>query len=150
MSLAKISPWISRLIILAVAGLFTAISFKFLLDPQGSAAASGITIEPGLAYTNTRTGFGGFPLGFALILLFCLFSSRRFLAALAFTATVTGVILFVRLYAVATDGTFAASAYLLAPETAITIVSLLGVWLEWRRRGRDGKASAAPAGHGAA
>ena len=146
MSFAKISPWISRLIILAVAGLFTAISLKFILDPHGAAAASGITIEPGLAYTSTRTGFGGFPLGFALILLFCLFSSRRLLAALAFIATVTAVILLVRVYAAATDNTFAASAYLLAPETVITLISLVGVWLEWRRRGHIAKTGPASAG----
>jgi hypothetical protein len=146
MSFSKISPWISRLIILAVAGLFTAIGLKFILDPQGSAAASGISIEPGLAYTSTRTGFGGFPLGFALILLFCLFSSRRLLAALSFIATVTAVILVVRVYAAATDNTFAASAYLLAPETAITLISLLGVWLEWSRRGHIAKTSPASAG----
>ena len=146
MSFWKISPWISRLIILAVAGLFTAISLKFILDPQGSAAASGITIEPGLAYTSTRTGFGGFPLGFALILLFCLFSSRRLLAALSFIATVTAVILLVRVYAAATDNTFAGSAYLLAPETAITLISLLAVWLEWSRRRHVARTSPVSAG----
>jgi hypothetical protein len=146
MSFWKVSPWISRLIILAAAGLFTAISLKFILDPQGSAAASGITIEPGLAYTSTRTGFGGFPLGFALILLFCLLSSRRLLAGLAFIATVTAVILLVRVYAAAADNTFAASAYLLAPEIVITTISLLGVWLEWSRPGHVTKTSPASAG----
>jgi hypothetical protein len=147
MSSWRISPWISRLIVLVVAGLFTAISLKFILDPQGSATASGITIEPGLAYTSTRTGFGGFPLGFALILVFCLFSSWRLLAALSFIATVTAVILFVRLYAAATDHTFAASAYLLAPEAAITVVSLLGVWLEWTRRAHAAKIGPALSEH---
>jgi len=146
MSIRKVSPWISRLIILAVAGLFTAIGVKFILDPQGAAATSGITIEPGIAYTNTRTGFGVFPLGFALILLFCLFSSRRLLTALALIATVTAVILFVRLYAAALDNTFAASARLLAPETAITVISLLGVWLEWARRSHAAKGGAVPTG----
>jgi hypothetical protein len=62
MSFWKFSPWLSRAIILAVALLFMMISFKFVLDPQHTAAESGITLEPGVGYTNTRAGFGGFPL----------------------------------------------------------------------------------------
>src|SRR6185369_7001808 len=97
-SLWKFSPWLSRLIILAVASLFTMISLKFIFHPQQSAADSGIVIQPGLGFTNTRAGFGGFPLGFAVILIFCLFSSRRLLAALSAIVTVAAVILAVRLY----------------------------------------------------
>jgi hypothetical protein len=137
MSFWQLSPWLSRLIILAVAALFGMISLKFILDPLAAATASGITIQPGLGYTNTRAGFGGFPLGFALILLFCLFSPQRLLAALASIATVAGVILFVRLYATVLDNTLSESAHLLAPEAVITIVSLLGVWMESARRARD-------------
>jgi hypothetical protein len=139
MSFWKLSPWLSRSIILAVAALFSMISLKFILDPLAAAKASGITIQPGLGYTNMRAGFGGFPLGFALILVFCLFSSRRLLAALASIATVAGVILFVRLYAAVLDNTFSESARLLAPEAVIAIVSLLGVWMESARRARDVK-----------
>ncbi|MGH6822003.1 MAG: SDR family NAD(P)-dependent oxidoreductase [Methylocella sp.] len=46
------------------------ISLKSILDPHAAAAGYGITIEPGVGTTNTRAGFGGFPLGFALILNF--------------------------------------------------------------------------------
>ncbi|HYM01763.1 MAG TPA: hypothetical protein VET85_02390, partial [Stellaceae bacterium] len=93
MNFWTLSPWLSRLIVLGVAGLFAMISLKFVFDPLHAAANSGITIETGLAYTNTRAGFGGFPLGFAAILVFCLFSPRRLLAALAGIATIAGVIL---------------------------------------------------------
>jgi len=137
MTFWKIAPWISRLIILAVAALFSLISLKFILDPQAAPTASGISIEPGLGYTSRRAGFGGFPLGFALILVFCLFSSRRLLAALASITAVAGVVLFVRLVATAADHTFAESAHLLAPEAAIVVVSLFGVWMESVRRVRD-------------
>jgi hypothetical protein len=133
MTIAKLSPWLSRVIILAVAGLFTMISLKFVLDPLHAAATSGITLEPGLGYTNARAGFGGFPLGFAAILVFCLFSSRRLLAALAAIATVAGVILAVRLYGAAQDATFSESVHLLVPELAILVISLLGVLMETKR-----------------
>ena len=141
MNFWKPSPWFARLIILAVAGLFAMISAKFVLDPQHAAASSGITIEPGIGYTNTRAGFGGFPLGFAVILVFCLFSSRRLFAALAAIATVAAVILAVRLYGAQQDATFSQSAHLLIPEAAIFVVSLLAALMEGRRRALDTKAS---------
>src|SRR5215471_18936249 len=140
MSFWTISPWLSRIVILVVAALFSLISFKFILDPHAAAAASGITIEPGVGYTNTRAGFGGFPLGFALILLFCLFSSRWLLAALASIATVATVILAVRILGAAEDHTFTESLHLLAPEAAIAVVALLAAAMERARRARDARA----------
>jgi len=129
------SPWISRLIILAVAVLFTMISAKFVFNPLQAAADSGITVQSAIGTTNTRAGFGGFPLGFAAILFFCLFSSRRLLAALASIATVAVIILVVRLFGAAEDATWMQSAHLLIPEAAIFIVALLGAAMEvWRRR----------------
>jgi hypothetical protein len=130
----KISSWLSRLIILAVAGLFTMISLKFIFDPLQAAANAGITIRPGVGYTNTRAGFGGFPLGFAAILMYCLFSSRRLLAALSSIVTVAAVILAVRIYGAAQDATFSQSAHILIPETILLIVSLVGAVLETKRR----------------
>jgi hypothetical protein len=136
----KWAPWVNRLIIFAVAGLFTTISLKFVFDPQSAAINSGVSIQSGVGYTNTRAGFGGFPLGFAVILFYCLFSSRRLLAALSFTATVAAVILLVRLYGAVADNTFKESAHLLVPETILLCVTLLGVFLETKRRARIGMA----------
>jgi len=130
----KMSPWISRLIVLAVAAVFMMISLKFVLDPQHAAASAGITIAPGIGTTNTRAGFGGFPLGFAAILVFCLFSLRRLLPALASIATIAAIILLVRLFGALQDATFAQSAHLLIPEATIFVVSLLAAVIEARRR----------------
>ena len=130
----KLSPWISRLIVLGVASLFAMIGMKFILDPQHAAENAGIAIASGIGMTNTRAGFGGFPLGFAVILLFCLFSSRRLLAALASIAIVAATILLVRLFGAARDATFAQSAHLLIPEAVIFVVSLLAAVIEARRR----------------
>jgi hypothetical protein len=134
MSFWKVSPWLSRLVILAVAGLFAIISFKFVSDPQHAAAGAGITLDSAIGTTNTRAGFGGFPLGFAVLLVFSLFSSRRLLPALASIATLAAVILTVRLYGAAQDGTFGESAHLLIPEAAILAVSLAAALMETRRR----------------
>jgi peptidoglycan/LPS O-acetylase OafA/YrhL len=134
MNLSRLSPWLARLVILAVAALFAMISYKFVSDPQHAAAASGITLDSAIGTTNTRAGFGGFPLGFAVLLVFSLFSSRRLLAALAAIATLAAVILAVRLYGAAQDGTFGESAHLLIPEAAILAVSLAAALMETRRR----------------
>jgi peptidoglycan/LPS O-acetylase OafA/YrhL len=141
MNLSRLSPWLARLVILAVAALFAMISYKFVSDPQHAAAASGITLDSAIGTTNTRAGFGGFPLGFAVLLVFSLFSSRRLLAALAAIATLAAVILAVRLYVAAQDGTFGESAHLLIPEAAILVAALAAALMETRRR-----ALAAPAG----
>ncbi|HEX9587338.1 MAG TPA: hypothetical protein VGA15_06285 [Bradyrhizobium sp.] len=133
----KLAPWLSRLIILAVAVLFMMISLKFVFDPQQAAANSGIVIQSSVGYTNTRAGFGGFPLGFAAILVFCLFSSDRLLPALSSIVTVAAVILTVRLYGAVQDATFGQSAHLLVPEAVLLVISLLGVVMEMRRRHRD-------------
>ncbi len=134
MNFSKLSPWFGRLVILAVAGLFTMISLKFVLDPQQAAASSGITLQSALGYTNARAGFGGFPLGFAAILVFCLFSPGRVLPALASIATIAGAILLVRLYGAAQDGTLRESVHLLIPELAIVVVSLAATLMEMKRR----------------
>jgi len=140
MSLLKLSPWLARFIIAAVAGLFAVISFKFVLDPQHAAASSGLAIDSAVGATNTRAGFGGFPLGIATILVFCLFSARALLPALASIATIAVVILMVRAYGVAQDGTYAESLHLLIPEAVISVVALLGVAMEMRRRTFDAAA----------
>ena len=134
MSFWTFLPWLNRLIILAVAALFALISFKFVLDPQHAAASSGIVPDTAVGFTNLRAGFGGFPLGFAAILMFCLRSSRRHLAALASIVTIVAVILAVRVYGAGQDGTYAESAHLLVPEAAMLSVSLLGLSMEARRR----------------
>jgi hypothetical protein len=133
MNSPTVSLWLSRLTILAVAVLFTMIGFRFITDPLHAAANSGFSLESAVGYTNARAGMGGFPLGFAAILWFSLFSSRRFLPALGLIATVATVILVIRLYSAALDGTFGASAHILAPEVAILAVAFAGIWMERRR-----------------
>jgi hypothetical protein len=140
MSFWKLSPWLSRVVILAVAALFAMISFKFVVDPRHAAAGAGITLDSAIGTTNARAGFGGFPLGFAVLLAFSLFSSQRLLAALAAIATLAAVILAVRLYGAAQDGTFGPSAHLLIPEAVILVVSLAAALMEVRRRGLGGQA----------
>jgi hypothetical protein len=130
------SRWFARLVIAAVAGVFVMISLKFIFNPGLAAALSGVAPQSAVGITNTRAGFGGFPLGFAAILVFCLFSSRRLLPALLSIATVAATILIVRLYGAEQDGTLQQSAHVLIPEAAMFVLSAIGAWVESRAQAR--------------
>jgi hypothetical protein len=125
--------WFGRLTILAVTVLFTMIGLKYVFDPVQAAAGSGLSLASPVGYTTARAGIGGFPLSIAAILAFCLLSRRRHLMALALIAAVTSVILVLRLYSAAHDGTFAESLHIIVPETVVVVISVLAIWLEQRR-----------------
>ena len=137
MTFWKFAPWLGRVIILAVALLYAMIGLRFVLDPQTALTHSGIAAAAGPGFTNTRTGFGGLPLCFALILFFCLFSRRRLLAGLGAIAAVMAVVLTVRAYAVGQDGTFAQNSPLFMLEGTILAIALAGLLVETRRRTHD-------------
>ena len=53
------------------------IALRTLRDPIGSTLPLGIVPPSPTAITVVRVGFGGFPLGFAMVLLGCLIAARR-------------------------------------------------------------------------
>ena len=75
----QFSHWLGRLVLLAAASLFIMIGSKYLSNPIHMAANDGISLGSGMAITRLRIGFGAFPLGFAIIILFCLVSKARLL-----------------------------------------------------------------------
>lgn len=132
MNSPTLSLWLARLTIVAVTALFTMIGLKFVFDPVDAAAASGLALASAVGYTTARAGIGGFPLGIAAILVFCLLSRRRHVIALAFVATVVSTILAIRLFSAAYDGTFVESLHIIAPESVVVALSLLALRLERR------------------
>jgi hypothetical protein len=115
----QFSLWLSRLVLLLATVLLIMIGLKFIVDPGGSAAESGILLNSPLAYTNERASFGAFPLASGLIALTCLLSSRRHLIGLSVTATTIGTALAVRIFGVVADGTLEASSTVLVAETVL-------------------------------
>jgi hypothetical protein len=130
----RLAPWLLRLFLLPPALIFTVISIRFLADPAGAAGASGITFDSSVGLTNLRSGIGGLFLTAACVTWFCLFSKRRLLAGLGFVATTMGVVLAVRLVSVVIDGTVRASLPVLLAETVFLLLSLTGIFIEFRRR----------------
>jgi cytochrome b561 len=133
--------WFARAVLLAATLLFTAIGAKFALDPLHAAAASGITLTIPLGFTNTRAGFGGFPLAFAAILAFCLASPGRLRTGLGFIAVIAGTVLAVRVAGSASDGTLSESLRLVAPETLLLAASLVSLWTLRRQAAAPGRAA---------
>ncbi|MBV9562319.1 MAG: DUF4345 family protein [Bradyrhizobium sp.] len=115
----SVVPWISRAVLLAAFVVLVLIGRKFIGDPVGAAAASGITLGSPLAVTNMRASFGAFPLGCAPFVLLCLLTASLRKTGLAFVALLIGTAAAVRIFGVIADGTFAESARVLTAETML-------------------------------
>ena len=71
-----------------------------------------------------------------LIVFACLLSSDRILIGLSFLATVVGVTTGVRLLGAAVDGAAPETLTVLKPEILLTLLSLIAIVGERRRRSR--------------
>jgi hypothetical protein len=131
----RITLWLNRLLLLAATVLFTLIGVSCLINPVGKSNVFQITLGSAAAITNMRVGFGAFPLSFALIVFACLLSSDRILIGLSFLATVVGVTTGVRLLGAAVDGAAPETLMVLKPEVLLTLLSLIAIVGERRRRG---------------
>ncbi len=131
---SNFAPWINRLALAAATLIFTAIGMRYITDPVRASAATGVTLNSGLATTTTRIGFGALPLAFALFTFVCLLSRRRLLIGVSLVATVVTTAIVVRLYSIVADGRVPESARLFIPEAIILLLSLGGLRLEAARR----------------
>jgi hypothetical protein len=131
---SRITPWLSRLILAFATFLFTMIGIRNLFNPVKANVIYKITLGSPEAITNTRVGFGAFPLGFAIILFVCLISTRRHLSGLLMLAALDGMATIARIYGLIADGTSTWTLHVLRPEIAILIFSLLAIFLEIRNR----------------
>jgi Domain of unknown function (DUF4345) len=126
--------WFSRIVLLAATLLFTTIALRNLFDPVGAAAPHEITLGTAAGVTVARVGFGGFPLGFAIILLMCLTAERRLLAGLGFLVVLMIVVTATRVLGLVLDGPASFTLRVLKPEVALIVASTAAFFLERRRR----------------
>jgi hypothetical protein len=120
----RIAPWISRVVLVFALTVLGLISRKFISSPVDAAAASDMTLGSPLAITNMRASFGAFPLGCALFVAVCLFTSSLRKTGLIFVALIVGTALAVRVFGVVADGTLAESLRVLIAETVLLGLSL--------------------------
>jgi|SRR5579872_2233770 len=124
----RVSPWLTRIVLVFGAFLFTMIARKFVLDPVTAVRATGIVLSTPTALTTMRAGLGAFPLACAVVIVACLVAPHRNRTGLWFIAILIGVVLSVRLFAIYEDGTLYENRTLLTAEIilfTITTIALL-------------------------
>lgn len=136
------AQWINRLVLLAAALIFAAIGLRYIANPAGASAATGVVLTSALASAVTRIGFGAFPLGFAIFNVTCLFSRTRARTGVGLVLTVVITAIAVRLFSVATDGPVAESVRLFIPEGAMLVLAVVGLSLESAARRRQSSQAA--------
>ena len=137
--LIRLAPWISRIVLFGATLVFAMIGMRYITDPVGASAATGVSLGSSLATTTIRVGSGAFPLGFAIFTSACLLSARRLLAGVSLVAVVVTTAIVVRILGMIADGPTAESSRLFIPESVMLALSLSGLLLERLRRQRAGE-----------
>jgi hypothetical protein len=130
----KFAPWISRLILLLPTAIFIMVGVRHLAQPAAMAAAQGFAFTSPVGPTVFRAALGGFPLGCAAFLIYCLASNRRTLTGLIFSTLLVGIILVIRIYAMEVGSSVQQSMPLVISEIVLVVISLVGIAIENRRR----------------
>ena len=128
----KSAPWISKAILSLSTAIFIMISLQPIAHPTANAAAQGIAFTSSLGPTVFRVSFGGFPLGCAVFLVYCLISNGKTLTGLIFSALVLGILLVVRIYGMEVDSSVQQSMPLVIPEVFLVALMVVGVAIEMR------------------
>jgi hypothetical protein len=131
---ACFGPWIARIVLAIASVIFTAIGLRYIGDPAGASAKTGVTLNTALAYTITRVGFGAFPLALALFSFTCLISRRRIFEGVRVIVVLCATVIGVRLYGTAADGFARESAVLFIPEIILLALSMVALLLESVRK----------------
>jgi hypothetical protein len=127
--------WFSRVPLIFATLIFLLIGSKYVMNPSGAATGSGLSITAPVGTTNMRAGVGGFALGAALITAGCLIFGENLRNGLYFVVAILSPVLVVRVAGALVDGSLEASARIVAAETTLLILSLLGLHFS---RHRDG------------
>ena len=135
----RFAPWIARIVLTMASVIFAAIGLRYIGDPAGASAKTGVLLSTALAYTVTRVGFGAFPLALALFSFTCLFSSRRLFEGVRLILVLCATVIGVRLYGTVADGFARESAVLFIPEVILLALSMAALRLETARKRREGE-----------
>jgi hypothetical protein len=133
----RFAPWLSRLILLAVALLFTGLAWPALVNPVQEATAHGISFNSAEALSRLRIGFGATTLASAIIAFVCLISPVRVLTGLYFVLIWVGVITAVRMIGVAINGPNDFDLRVLRPEFTILALTIVSIFIERGKQRRE-------------
>jgi hypothetical protein len=128
-TLSRISAVVCRAPLFMMTVVFTLISFRYLSDTVGAAAAVGIKLASPGGITTARVGFGAFPLALAILAFASLISPRWRLPGLYMVLTIDSLVMAVKACSIITVHS-SASARLFAPEAVLFILSLFAIRLQ--------------------
>jgi hypothetical protein len=131
----RFAPWLARAMLALPTALFLRIGWKYLIDPIGAAAASGISLGSPAAITDIRA-FGATFLAVAVLTGRSLIGTRWLLTGLAVVAIVVALVTATRLLGVIVDGAAPETLFKLVPELVLLTVSVAGFFIELARRHR--------------
>jgi hypothetical protein len=131
------ASWLSRVLLLLVALLFTRLALPAIVDPVKEAASHGISLASAEAISRIRIGFGAGVLVSAIIAVICLISPRRILTGLYFVLIWVGVITVVRAIAVLINGPNDFDLLVLRPEIVILALTVVCIFIERAKQRRE-------------
>jgi len=137
--LGRFAPWIGRVVLAMATVIFTGIGLRYILDPVGASAKTGVALNTTLSYATTRVGSGAFPLAFALFTLTCLLSRRRLFEGVRLIAILAVAAIAVRLYSTVVDGFARESVMLFIPEAILLLLALSALFMDGSRRRDKGE-----------
>jgi cytochrome b561 len=128
-AIERVSPWLTRLVLVFATFLFAMIGRKYIFDPVGAVQGSGIALNTPMALTTMRASFGAFPLACGIVALVCLVSGRLNRRGLWFISIVIGIVLAVRCYGIEIDGTLSGNQRVLSAELVLFSIAVFALLL---------------------
>jgi len=128
--LARFATWIGRVVLTMATLIFGAIGLRYIADPAGASARTGVTLNTALGYTTTRVGFGAFPLALALFSFACLLSRRRLFDGVRLIATLAATVIAVRVYSTIANGAEKESVVLFIPEGILLGLAISAAFMD--------------------
>src|SRR5215470_2624326 len=103
-TIGSLAPWLSRIVMVPPILIMILISIRYITDPHHAFAATGLTLSTPEAITDTRV-IGGLTLTIALVIAASVVSRTRLRMGHLTVIALMGLVLAVRLFGFAVDGT---------------------------------------------
>jgi hypothetical protein len=137
---SSFAPWLSRIVMVPPTLTMILIGLRFIINPTYGVAQSGVTLSTPEAVTDTRV-IGGLALSIALVLGNLVVSRSRLRTGHLTIIAMMALILSVRLFGFAVDGTTLAMGgqkVKFTGELVFLILNSIGFWLQSRISKREG------------
>ncbi|MDH3734264.1 MAG: DUF4345 domain-containing protein [Gemmatimonadota bacterium] len=120
----------TRLFLILVVLMLGVFGVGFLVAPSRFAALVGLRMDTTTAISDVRAVYGGFEIGMAVLLIWCMLDPARMRLALGVTAVMFGAVAASRMVGMLLDKPVTSMTWKIAAVEAVT--ALIAVVLVWR------------------